>query len=94
MELTKKKAIGISIKLWTWMRDTGSEYKWKWPGWENYGHMQDDCALCEYTLPSHVCDDCPISCFSSAFHGWRTAKNKDERKKHAALFLAELSELK
>ena len=95
MKLTKKKAIEISIELWTWMADTGRKCKRSWTGWEKYGRMQDDCALCEYTKePLDACNDCPTDCYESAFYDWRKAENKGERKKYAALFLAELKELK
>ena len=48
MRLTRKKAIEISIELWTWLAETGSEYKDDWVGWNKYGALDDDCALCAY----------------------------------------------
>lgn len=48
MRLTKKKAIAISIELWEWLAETGEEYKCFWSGWDKYGDMANECALCEY----------------------------------------------
>ena len=50
MILTKKKAIEISIELWTWLAETGSGDKFDWDGWKKYGDMSHNCPLCEYTL--------------------------------------------
>ena len=49
MKLTRKKAISISIELWTWLAETGSEYKHEWPGWKKYGAMVLACPFCEYS---------------------------------------------
>jgi len=49
MGLTAKKAIDISIELWTWLAETGAKEKKEWPQWEKYGKMMFDCPLCEYS---------------------------------------------
>lgn len=90
MKLTKKKAIEISIELWTWLAKTGRKYKSDWPRWKEYGRMQDDCALCECFID---CDICPIDCYETYFCEWDGAKNKNERKKYAKLFLKQLEQL-
>lgn len=73
MRLTKKKAIKITIELWTWLATTGSEDKGSWPGWRKYGRMFRSCPLCEYGNqrkqarkrykkfnPLNVCRACPF----------------------------------
>ncbi|MBA7637622.1 hypothetical protein ES703_45268 [subsurface metagenome] len=49
MRLTKKKAIEISIALWTWLAKTGEPLKVRWAGWDKYGYMPAECSLCEYS---------------------------------------------
>lgn len=94
MRLTKLKALDITIELWEWMAETGSDYKGDWPGWEKYGTMGNDCALCEYTEGN--CPDCPInSCYVDFFYGeWDDALTKADRKKYAGLFLEQLKEIR
>ena len=50
MRLTAKKAVELSIELWTWLAETGKE-KPSWKGWKYNGGQylaQADCFLCEY----------------------------------------------
>jgi len=67
MKLTEKKAIEISIELWTWLAETGASFKFEWSGWEKYGMMANDCALCELSFPRRypraddACDHCPYN---------------------------------
>ena len=92
--LTKKKAIEISIELWTWLAETGSEEKGGWSGWNGYGVMQGNCALCEYDAQKeNDCLACPINCSLSPFARWWYANTIEERKKYASLFLEQLKEL-
>lgn len=109
MRLTKKKAIEISIELWTWLVETGSDEKFMWSGWEKYGQMLNDCALCEYggrralrTAIDCACDFCPYSqkfeeCCNEAedtpYDKWEEATDKAERKKYATEFLEQLKQL-
>ncbi len=90
--LTKKKAIKIGKELWTWLAETGEKFKSRWPGWEEYGKMQDDCAFCEY---AHSCDDCPLGqdCYDTYFANWCDAQTPEDRKKYAKLFLEQLKAL-
>ncbi len=66
MRLTKKKAIQISIELWTELAETGGgpDDKFAWSGWEKYGEMIKGCSLCEYALGmaggiENGCEQCP-----------------------------------
>lgn len=73
MKLTKKKAIKITIELWTWLATTGSGDKSSWPGWGKYDRMFCSCPLCEYGdqrrqarkrykefNPLNICRACPF----------------------------------
>lgn len=101
MRLTKKKAIEISIELWTYLAETGND-KWEWPGWEEYGEMDNDCALCEYTTRKR--DDCDSCSYYEKFgycnledmpyRMWTWAESMRERKKYATQFLNQLREVK
>lgn len=53
-KLTKKKALEICIELWTWLAETGSEYKFDWPGWKEYGDIWAHCPCCEYQKQNPV----------------------------------------
>lgn len=77
MKLSKKKALEICLELWTWLAETGGEYKEDWPEWEKYGYMKHNCPCCEYTKKrvrgdsySH-CLWCPLLSFwpSNSFFG-------------------------
>ena len=50
MKLTEKKAIELSIELWTWLAETG-ENKNEWPEWKRHGgqyeECENDCFLCK-----------------------------------------------
>ena len=99
MRLTKKKAIEISIELWTCLAETGVDDKGEWEGWEKYGEMDSDCALCE--CAGGVCSRCPYRkqfshcCdYGTPFDRWDIARTIKERKKYALLFLEQLKELK
>ena len=104
MRLTKNKAIQISIELWTWLAETGGSDKGDWVGWEKYGEIYYNCALCEYgTLVGSIvsrCFHCPYylkfgKCYKEGqpFLKWGKARIPKTRKKYAALFLAQLMEL-
>ena len=95
-KLTKKKAIQISKELWAWLAETGNE-KEDWPGWEEYGRMQDDCPLCEYVSDKNHCSSCPlgvdVDCYGRGFWDWEMAETETDKKKYAKLFLEQLQEL-
>ena len=103
MRLTRKKAIEISKELWAWLAETG-KLKHKWPKWEEYGDMAEDCPLCEYQdrkrHHAEDCPDCPLMqtmgcyCWSTYFGLWEHSDNHVERKKYAKLFLEQLETLK
>ncbi|KKK90964.1 hypothetical protein LCGC14_2717710 [marine sediment metagenome] len=104
MRLTLKKAILISIELWTWLAETGEEYKREWSGWIKYGEMSFDCALCEYGERKdgdNRCVHCPYylkfgKCFNEGqpYRKWADTDTPKTRKKYASLLLAQLEELK
>lgn len=100
MKLTKKKALDITIELWEWMAETGSDYKGDWHGWEKYWVMANNCALCEcYAIQRSEdggCGECPIqNCEDDFAYGkWDGAKTKPTRKKYAGLFLEQLKEIR
>lgn len=119
MKLTKKKAIELSIKLWTWLAETGKE-KEEWPVWDKYDYaILNDCFLCEYDDQKRGgCNACPLTekfsrqpsqkfgCYAddcaysqwekceSMFAGQQKTAITEDHKKYAALFLAQLKELK
>ena len=101
MKLTKKKAIEISIELWTFLAETGGQ-KLDWNGWNKYGYMSASCPLCEYSRG--LCKSCPYykkfkPCCSlgdkpvTIYDYWEAAKTLETRKKYAKLFLEQLKEL-
>lgn len=103
MKLTKKKAIEITIELWTFGVETGKG-KRDWDGWGKYGKMDNDCPLCEYILRiKSNCEDCPYlqkfyHCIGSSgrlsiYEKWCNAKTPKTRKKYAKLFLGQLKQL-
>jgi len=101
MRLTKKKAIDISIELWIWLAETGSEFKSRWEGWDKYEEMFCYCALCEYAFRHGDCNDCPYykkfgECCEDThpYHQWENAESIEERRKYAELFLEQLRQLK
>ena len=67
MKLTKRKALEISKELWTWLAETGEEFKQDWPGWKKYGKMIHYCPCCEYvgqqgkySIDRTLCEGCPL----------------------------------
>ena len=102
MRLTRKKAIELSIELWTWLAETGG-YKSQWPEWERYGFVEEHCFLCEYVsreFGKPSCAHCPLyitvegsNCFGTSFGSWCKARITGERKECAKLFLEELKAL-
>lgn len=105
MELTREKAIDISIELWTHLEETGEDELGKvlWGGWHKYGAMRGACALCEYDHGQEGnCQHCPYyqrfwSCAVSGgpYREWRQVQNSDDdRKKYAGMCLEQLKQLK
>ena len=101
MKLTKKKAIELSIELWTWLTETGKR-KDEWDKWTS--RVIDMCFLCEYgrqmTPRRFSCNVCPYRdkfghCNNdgSNFNRWCTARTPKTRRKYAALFLEQLKSL-
>lgn len=101
MKLTKKKAIEISIELWTFLAETGKE-KSDWEGWEEYREMDYLCPLCEYATSKGMrnCRSCPYWekfrwCYSwrKPFWHWEDVSMTKTKKKYAKLFLEQLKQL-
>ena len=102
MRLTKKKAIEISIELWAWLAETGKVYKSAWPGWEKYGEMGNDCALCEQDAreSQEDCGKCPYYAKfgycpdpENPFGKWSDSQSVSKRKQYASQFLEQLKTL-
>lgn len=102
MRLTRKKAIEISIELWTWLAETGKECKHSWPGWEKYVHMSNYCPLCEYVgrkcRDEAFCSSCPYYkvfgyCILGYYDKWYNAETIGNRMKYATMFLEQLKQL-
>ena len=99
MRLTKKKAIDLSIELWTWLAETGSPRKEDWPGWKRLGAESTlaHCFLCEYSSRREysICKFCPFHqrfghctlSSPSAYSKWSEEDNSPMRKKYASEFL-------
>jgi len=107
MELTREKAIELSIELWTWLARTG-ERKSEWPGWKKNGGSYEpvaaDCFLCAWveSLDRGLCLACPLyehygyTCMDtcSPFWMWDTCfPTTTKLKRHAKAFLMQLREL-
>ena len=105
MKPTKKQSILRSIKQWGWLAKTGKEKNGR-PGWKEYSDRPNDCFLCGYAgvrdgLAGVIaCRECPYfkkfgACYENnePFYNWYYAEDTEERKKHAAQFLAQLKEL-
>ena len=104
MRLTRKKALEISIALWTWIADNPGKDKGEWPGWNKDGIMYAACPLCEcghweryknkkcrcVLNPKHIAK---CGCFDTAYMAWDYS---DEGGGHVAAveFLAQLKALK
>lgn len=102
MKLTKKKAIDVSIELWTWLAETGARDKLDWEGWDKYGEMESDCALCEYSTQHNGegCGNCPYYqqygfCDNddAQYAKWAGSETARARKKYASQFLEQLRTL-
>lgn len=99
--LTRKRAIELSIELWTWLAEMGKE-KIDWPGWERNGgqvrEVVDMCFLCDY---SQGCNMCPYqtkygyTCCGdkSPFKKWADSSSEKTKKKYARQFLKQLKAL-
>lgn len=101
MRLTRKKAIEISIELWSWLAENGNEDKHDWPDWEKYGEMRSACPLCELFRGSLGCGKCPYysslgdcTAYNSPFVKWRDTHSKESAEKYASQFLEQLRRLK
>lgn len=101
MRLTIKSAIELSIELWTWLAETGEEFKSEWDGWGKYGEADNDCFLCEYDKRNKTyCESCPYNekfgvCtnVNTPFENWWLSKTTEDRKKYARQFLEQLKQL-
>lgn len=102
MRLTRKKAIELCIKLWTWCAKTG-ERKEEWPEWEKYDSICCDCWFCEYDEQKRKTVKCTKCIFPGkksfrcedmiSYQRWEQAKTPRTRKKYAKLFLAQIKTL-
>ena len=106
MRLTKKRAIDLSIELWTDLAETGKR-KEEWLRWNEVGLVKNSCFLCEYDLQqgqeirSMPCGYCPYfdkfgRCDKNGtlYDKWTIAFDDQTRKLHAAAFLKQLKELR
>ena len=106
MRLTKKRAIDLSIELWTDLAETGKR-KEDWPRWNEFDYVQSHCFLCEYGFQRRKirwrmsCDRCPYfnefgRCDKNGtlYDKWTIAFDDQTRKLHAAAFLKQLKELR
>lgn len=102
MELTARKAVELSIELWTWLAESGED-KEDWPEWEfnggRYAEVHNDCSLCEYDEPED-CEACPYHakygscCVCPGPYGeWVWANTQEDRKKYAKKFLKQLKKI-
>jgi hypothetical protein len=101
-KLTLKKALELSIELWTWCAETGKD-KTLWPGWNDY-LAKNYCFLCQYALevsPEIYNDNCrricPLGdkidgCYGYDWGKWVTVSTVKPRRKYAALFREELKQ--
>lgn len=104
MELTARRAVELSIDLWTWLGKTGKE-KEDWPEWEwnggQYPKVGSDCFLCEHdSAEKNSCEACPYyikytRCTNAGtpFAKWCNAEDEGESKKFAKQFLNQLKKI-
>ena len=110
VHITEEEAIDLSIKLWTWLAESGSAYKAGWSGWEQPGCMANDCAMCEYHIQQMqtsqlervgACQFCPYNrmfggCMGkdSPYGAWTGALTVGKRKQAASDILQQLRRIK
>jgi len=82
MKLTEKKAIQLSIKLWTWLYDNPEKHKSDWPLYEKYGlyDMKSSCFCCQYYYNNSnnediICKKCPLNTVKLCKNGYGDAYN-------------------
>lgn len=74
--LTKKEALRLCYKLWDWLAENPTEYKYDWPDWTYNGgqyYATRDCFACEYMEQQmtstnkivYCTSNCILPCFSS-----------------------------
>ena len=80
--MKRKKALKLTIKLWSWLAEDGERKKCNFPEFDKeYAHLEDYCPLCEkykkVIFMGIDCGKCPISvagenCFysDSLFQQW------------------------
>jgi len=106
MRLTRKKTIALCIELWEWLAKTGKQkHKWpEWEKYghitadcwfcEN-NDQQEKNEKGELT-GNRECQYCILPgtesqrCFSLGFKKWWISNTDEDRKKYAALFLAQI----
>ncbi len=101
-KLTLKRALELSIELWTWCAETGQD-KTLWPGWNDY-LAHNYCFICQEATEAspeiyHAnCKFiCPLGdridgCYGYSWGKWVKASTAKTRRKYAALFLGELKQ--
>lgn len=107
MELTRQRAVALSIELWEWLAESGGE-KEDWPGWKWNGGQHSDvvgnCFLCERSWGrdgNHTCKSCPYytaygECDAddyTPYGRWRSAVTAPIRKQYARECLQQLKRL-
>lgn len=99
MRLTKKRAIELTLELWTWLYENPTKYKANWPGWTwsggQYKEVSCDCFCCEwvFTVTKKGCSSCPLaplwgaSCAElsegNVYRLWGEATTNKDKKKYA-----------
>jgi hypothetical protein len=106
MELTREQAIRLSREgLWTWLAETGAEFKEDWPEWDKYGYILGRCFLCECV--GYDSENAKINCFEcpyyqkygyciqddSPYNKWDHSKTIEDKMMYAGLFLKQLNTL-
>jgi hypothetical protein len=67
LKLTLIDALKQCEALWSWLSESGSRFKYTWPGWKDLDSYTNDCPCCEYaeqvTKDRPPCEYCPMLLF-------------------------------
>ena len=101
-ERTLDEAVELTGELWTWLLETGAEYKDDWPEWYKYGYTNSHCFLCEYTWQKGGEESLPCTTYcplakgkrmyecqkrGQPYYRWRECKTKAGRQRNARKLL-------
>lgn len=97
-KLTEKKALELSIEMWTWLHQNPLKDKMDYPKYKKQGISQyfNRCPCCQY----YTCNDCPLDfegpyqgkCAGGAFFKWHSAQSIKTSKKNSAIILKALQD--